>query len=414
MKSGKLFKIRKTIGAEEKKAVTKVLNKGILSGFVASYVNDYHSGGFYVKKFENKIKNFFKVKYALTANSWTSGLIMAVGALNIEPGDEIILPTWTMSACSTSIIQWNAIPVFVDICEDDFCINPKLIEEKISKKTKAIMTVDIFGNQGKINEVKKIAKKYKIPVITDSAQSPGSKFKKKYSGTLTEIGGYSLNSNKHIQTGEGGIVVTNNRSYYERMKLIRNHAETVLRNKKNFKFENMIGYNFRLGEIESAIGIEQLKKLNGIVKYRQKLASLLTKKINNLNGLILPKVHKNFSHSYYAYPMIIDDKKIKINRNYLIKKLEKNGIKGLGQGYINLHMLPMFQKKIAYGKKGFPFSFNRKKNKISYKKGICPVAEKLHKKTFFDLDFSTYDLNEKTINFIAKIFKKVWEEEKLS
>ena len=197
------------------------------------------------------------------------------------------------------------------------------------------------------------------------------------------------------------------------MKLIRNHAETVLRNKKKFKFENMVGYNFRLGEIECAIGIEQLKKLKRIVRHRQKLAKLLTENLSHLKGLILPKVPKNFTHSYYTYPMIIDDKILRIKRPYLINKLEKQGVQGLGQGYVNLHLLPMFQKKIAFGKKGFPFNYKRNKNKISYKKGICPVAEKLQDETFFDLDFSTYEYNERDIIQISKAFTKVWRDEKL-
>ena len=141
----------------EVKAASKVIKKGVLSSFVGSWSKDFY-GGEEVIKFEKKIADYFRVKYAISVNSWTSGLICAVGAIDTEPGDEIILPTWTMSACATAILFWNAIPVFADIIEDNQCIDPKSIEKNISKKTKAIMAVDICGTSANIKEINKIAK----------------------------------------------------------------------------------------------------------------------------------------------------------------------------------------------------------------------------------------------------------------
>ena len=161
----KKIKPHNTIGKEEKNIVNKIVKTGKLSEFFGVWGKGFY-GGKYVQKFERECEKYFKVKYAITVNSWTSGLICAVGALDISPGDEIILPTWTMSACATSILAWNAIPVFADIDYENYNINPKDVEKKITKKTKAIMAVDIFGHSAPIKELKKIAKKYKLKIIS--------------------------------------------------------------------------------------------------------------------------------------------------------------------------------------------------------------------------------------------------------
>ena len=226
------YKIKKynPIGKEELKAAQSVIRSGVLSDFIAKDGKNF-LGGKNVKKFENNIKKYFNTNYAITVNSWTSGLIAAFGSIGLEPGDEVILPTWTMSACAMSILNWNAIPVFVDIEKDTFNIDPNLIEKKISKKTKAILAVDIFGHPANYKSIFSIAKKYNLKVISDSAQSIGAKYNNRFSGTFADIGGFSLNCHKHINTGEGGILLTNNKDTAEKLRLIRNHAESSVKTK---------------------------------------------------------------------------------------------------------------------------------------------------------------------------------------
>ena len=149
------------------------------------------------------------MKHAITVNSWTSGLIAAVGALSIEPGDEIIVSPWTMCASATAILHWNAIPVFADIEGDTFCLDPVSVEKKINSKTKAIMSIDIAGQSANMDALKNIAKKYNLKIISDTAQAPGALYKGKLAGTLGDVGGISLNYHKHIHTGEGGVLFTN-------------------------------------------------------------------------------------------------------------------------------------------------------------------------------------------------------------
>ena len=218
-----------------------------------------------------------------------------------------------------------------------------------------------------------------------------------------------MNVHKHINTGEGGILVTNNDKYAMKMRLIRNHAETVVTRLKIKNISNMIGYNFRLGEIESAIGIEQLKKLNKILRERQKIVTFLINGLKNLEGLKVPEIQDKCTHSFYIFPIVLDVKKININRDIIIKKLKNLGVQGLYPGYENVHLLPIYQKKIAYGSKGFPWKAKFSRKNISYKKGICPVAERLHDKELISFEICQFDLNHKDIKLIIKSFKRVWK-----
>ncbi len=406
------FKNYNPINNKELKAANKVIRSGNLSNFLGTYSKEFY-GGPKVREFEKKCKSFFNVRHAITVNSWTSGLICAVGAIDINPGDEIILPPWTMSACSSAILNWNAIPVFADIEKDTYNIDPKDVIKKISRRTKAIMAVDIFGHPCNILELKKICKKYKLKLITDSAQAPYSLYKKKIAATISDVGGISLNYHKHIHTGEGGVIFTNSDKIAKKLNLIRNHAESVVQSKNKNMLSNLIGYNFRLGEIESAIGIEQLKKLKTEVKKKQIICKQLTKGLEDLPGLILPKSLKDYTHSYYVYGINLDLKKLKYSRDLILKKLQLKGVPGLSPGYACLHLLPMFQKKIAYGNKGFPWNSKFYKGKVSYKIGTCKNAEYLHFKSFIKFEVCLYELSKRDVNFIIKAFKAVWKELKI-
>ena len=399
------FKDFNSFNNKEINAAVKVIKSGKLSSFIATQEKGL-CGGIYVEKFEKKIQSFFKTKYAITVNSWTSGLICAVGAIGINPGEEVIVPTWTMSACAAAVLHWNAIPVFADVELETFCICPKSIEKNITKKTKAIIVVDIFGHPAKYLEIRKIAKKHDLKIICDAAQSPGSKYFGKYSGTVGDIGGFSFNYHKHIHTGEGGVIVTNNKNYAKKMKLIRNHAEAVvLKNSTKSELINMLGHNFRMGEIEAAIGIQQLAKLNKIINKRKIIARLLIKELSKLRYIKLPIIKKNCTHVFYAFPIVLEDKIIN-KRDIIIRLLNSYGLKKIAKGYQNLHLQPIYQKKICYGKKSFPWSLS--KRKINYKKGICPNAEKLHSHSFLSFGISFYDLNRQDVYKISKIFKKTW------
>ena len=403
----KSFERYNTIGKEEISAVNKVLESGVLSKFIGDWDPDFY-GGKSVKNFERDCEKYFNVKHAITVNSWTSGLIAALGAIELEPGDEVIVSPWTMAASATAILHWNAIPVFADIEKDTFNLSPDSILKNIGPQTRAIMVIDIFGHSAKMDEIMEIANKHNLKVISDTAQSIGAMYKGKYAGTLAHIGGYSFNYHKHIHTGEGGVLVTNDSNLADRMQLIRNHAEAVVENKGVTNLVNMIGYNFRLGEIEAAIGIEQLKKLKDLVGSRQKAGDLLTHELTGLEGLSLPRPLANCTHSYYAYAMQLDVEKIGINRNAIHSALMAEGVK-ISKKYQNIHLLPVFQKKIAYGSKGFPWNSEFTKRDVSYAKGICPIAESLQDKSFLSIGMCFTEMTDEEVFLIADCFKKVWD-----
>jgi len=401
------FKKYNSLGKEEAKAASKVVKSGILSGFIATKSKEFY-GGKYVKKFETKCSKFFKVRYAISVNSWTSGLIAAVGAIDISPGDEIIVSPFTMSASVTAIIHWNAIPVFADIDRNTFCLDPKSVIEKITKKTKAIMLVDINGHPSDIDAFKVISKRFNLKLIIDSAQSIGAKYLNynKFAGTLGDVGGFSLNVHKHINTGEGGIVVTNSKKIAEKVYLIRNHGEQVLSSNSKKKLRNIIGYNFRMGEIEAAIGIEQLKKFPKILLNIQILANQLIQGLKNLEGLQVPFVKQDVTHAFYTFPLVLDIDRLKISRKKIVAALKAEGVPCRG-GYLNIHKLPMYKMKIAYGAQSFPWILN-KEHKVRYKNQKLNIAEEMHAKKYIAIGMCSYKFNKKDINMIINSFKKVW------
>jgi len=400
------FRRYNPIGKEEVDAARAVVKSGILSQFLGVWHEDFY-GGPKVQEFEGQCAAYFGVKHAITVNSWTSGLVAAVGAIGIEPGDEVIVTPWTMSATATAILHWNAIPVFSDIDPDTFNLDPKSVLANITPYTKAIVVADIFGQSADMDAIMAIAAKYGLKVISDTAQSPGAFYKGRYAGTCAHVGGYSLNYHKHIHTGEGGILVTDDDEIAERLQLIRNHAEVVVGDKGVANLTNMVGYNFRLGEIESAIGIEQLKKLKGFVESRQALAEALTDGLKGLEGLRTPIVRSDRTHVYYVYPMQLDLDLLGTTRDCICDALNAEGV-SVSRRYQNIHLLPMYQRKIAYGTHGFPWSSDICHRDVNYSKGICPVAETLNDKTYLGFGMCVYDLNVDDVALIVNAFRKVW------
>ena len=402
------FSVYNRIGNEEVAAASAVVQSGVLSDFVGAPGEDF-LGGHYVKLFESKFKNRFAVNNAVSVNSWTSGLITAVGALGIEPGDEVLVTPWTMCASAIAILHWNAIPVFVDIEAYTFCMDPSKIEEKITARTKAILVVDIFGQSADMDPILTIAKKYGLKVISDSAQAPGSKYKGQLSGTMADVGGFSFNYHKHIHTGEGGMIVTNDDSIAEKSQLIRNHAEAAIVHMPNADLTNMIGYNFRLGEIECAIGIEQLPKLDEAILSRQRAAKLLTEILADIEGLTLPVIRLDCTHVYYFYAMKHDPVATGVSRNCVHDALVAEGVPArvLHKQYQNIHMLPMFLEKQCYGTKHFPWCLNEGVD-YSYGPGVCEVAENLNDHEYLGLFMCGSNFDDDEITMMGKAFKKVY------
>lgn len=378
---GKPYPPHITTGVEEKKAVLRVLDKGILSDFEGAN-NQWFLGGEEVRAFEKEWAAYFKVKYAVSFNSATSGLMAAVGAAGIGPGDEVITTPWTMAATAAAILVNNAIPVFCDIEPDTFCLSADALEKKITPRTRAIMAVHIYGHPAQMDRITAIAKKYSLVVIEDAAQSPGIKYKGKFTGAIGDMGVFSLNCHKIIQTGEGGMVVTNDNELALRLRLIRNHAEAVIATGMKVKSPvNMIGWNYRMNEIEAAIGREQLKKLNLLLRQRGELVSYLSGKLKKYDFLITPTLRDGCGHSFYRYVLRLNPRVIKIPAEKIVKALNAEGM-DFYAGYIPLNLYPIYQAQIGFGNKGCPFKCPWYGQKLDYSLKTLPNVRSAMESSF--------------------------------
>ena len=363
------------IDRREIAAVVAVLKKGPLSGFVGE-VGQWFFGGPVVRRFERAFARKFRVKHAVSYNSATTALHGAVAALGVGPGDEVIVPPYTMSASATAVLMNGAVPIFADIEAGTFCLDPKSVEKKITKRTKAVMMVNLFGQTGDMGALLRLARKHKLGVIEDNAQSAGAKWRGRYTGTIGDVGVFSFNVHKQIQAGEGGVLVTNDKKLALRAQLARNHGESVVRDMPGYAGGPVFGSNYRMTEITAAIAEVQLGKLDFLNRKRIALADRLTKKLRGIPGLALPHIPKGNTHVYYSYMLKVDEQELGISRAALVKALQKRGFP-IGAGYERpLYLLPLFQKRQAFNKTHFPFDYQGMRQ--DYSRGSCPVTERMH------------------------------------
>lgn len=402
------FPLSNTIGEEEKREAMKVLDSGLLSGFLGRY-GDKFLGGPMVKRLESAFADYFGVRYAVSMNSATSCLHSAVAALDIGPGDEVIVSPYTMSATASAILMNNAIPVFADINPDIFCIDPKKVEKLITPRTKAILVVHLFGHPAYMDEIMDVAKRHDLKVIEDSAQAPASLYKGKFSGTIGDIGIFSLNYHKTIQTGEGGVLVTNDKKLALKLQLIRNHGEAVIDDMPGLNEEiNVLGWNYRLPEIEAAMAYTQLKRLEEVTSQKIKLANYLSEKLIGFDGITPPKVLESARHVYYLYVMKFDERRIGISRGLFVKAVKAEGVP-ITSGYMHpLYLQSIYQRKKAYGNKKCPFVCAYYPKTISYRKGICPVTERLEEREVMTTNITRIPLSYREINKFVRAIEKVF------
>lgn len=323
------------IGEEEIKAVEEVLRSGILAQ------------GPKVKEFEEKVAEYIGVKYAIATSSGTTALHTALLAVGIKPGDEVITTPFTFIATANSILYCGAKPVFVDVDERTFNINPNLIEEKITEKTRAILPVHLYGQPADMKSLMKICEKHNLILVEDAAQALGAEFEGKKVGSFGDCAIFSFYPTKNITTGEGGMVVTNDEEIAERCRKIRNHGEYER------YFVDSLGYNYRMTEIAAVIGLTQLKKLESLNTKRIKNANFLIKNLKNIKEIEVPFIAKNVKHVFHQFT-------IKTNRRDELKHfLEEKGIQS-----VVYYPLPIHKQKL-YQELGY--------------KDFLPVAEKLSK-----------------------------------
>ena len=404
-----------TVGVEEKAAACRVIDSGVLSRYLGAW-HEQFMGGDEVQALEREWAAHYGVRHAIAVNSATSGIICAIGASGIEPGDEVVVGPWSMCISATAPLFYGAVPVFADIEPSCFCLDPTDVERKITPRTRAIIAVDLFGQPYDADRINSLAARHGIIVIEDAAQAPGAALHGKPAGTLGDIGVFSLNYHKHIHCGEGGVIVTNDDTLARRLCLIRNHAEAVVEGMEETDLCNMLGYNFRMTELEAAVARCQLSKLAGLNEKRRANVAYLEKGLEDIPCLTMPQVRDDGLHVYYVHACPYDRDAAQVSAHQFAAALkaelphfalrEKEGTK-LGCGYARpLYQLPLFRQKIAYGTKGWPFS---QQQALDYAGKLCPVCEKLHDGGILTHEFMLPSLDREDLNDVLDAFHKVWE-----
>jgi perosamine synthetase len=401
--SGPLKKYR-SMGNSEKEAVLRVLESDCLSGFYGSPGHEFY-GGPEIQSFEREWGERYKATHTISVNSATSGLFAAMGAIGISPGDEVIVPPWTMSATVMAPLVYGGIPVFADIEDQTFCLNPAAVKAEISPRTKAILAVNLFGHPARLKELRALADRHGIYLIEDNAQAPlGQEFGEDC-GTIGHIGIFSLNFHKHLHTGEGGMCITEDADLAKRLMLIRNHGENSIEWLELEDSINMVGFNYRMTELSAAIGRVQLENIDRHVTRREAVARKLTAGVVGIDGLIAPNTRDGCRHNYYCWTARTIDEKLGVDRETFCNALRAEGFP-LEVGYARpLYMLPLFQQGQAIGREGFPFTLSNR----HYTEGMCPVTERLHAREAWFFEPCAYDLDEADVDQLIDAIHKVCE-----
>jgi len=358
--------------------------------------------GTMVKEFERKFAELYGVQYAVSSTSGTAAIHLAVGTLNPNPGDEIITAPITDLGSVVPILQQNAIPIFADI-DGTYNMDPEDVERKITDRTKAIMVVHLFGNPANMDAFVELSKRYRIPLIEDSSQAHVTTYKGKLLGTIGDIGCFSLQQSKHMTTGDGGMTITNNEAYYERMRFFVDKG--FQRKGWGPRAYLFLAPNYRMNELTAAVGLAQIEKVREVVRKRNVLGDRLTALLRDVDGVHPAPVTEGGMHTYWLYPLRVT----KTTAEDFAKALTAEGVPA-GAGYIGKPIYlctEALTAKKTYGTSHCPFDCPHTDRQIEYTEGMCPVTEEALKRmvTFsFNENYTEEDIAD-----IAEAIRKVAE-----
>ena len=369
-------------GDDEVDAVRDV----ILSGNFVSGKN--------VETFENAFASYIGVSTASAVNSGTAALHLALSVLGIGPGDEVIVPALTFMSTVTSVFYQNAIPIFADIENDSFCISPEDVKKRITKNTKAIIPVHLYGNAAAMNEIMKIAEEFGLFVIEDCAQAHGTEYKGRRVGSIGHIGAFSFFATKQMTTGEGGIIVSDNYEWIEKSKQIRNHG-MISRDD-----HEILGYNYRMNEMAAAIGLVQLRKLDGLNEKRIENSLFLLDKLreNDSKWYEVPTLNKEVKHTFFWCPLMIKRSE-SLNPRDVVKMLKEKGVE-----VRHRYHEPLYKQKVMLDYSpypgGCPFSCQTIPQIQDYRKLYLPNVETIAGKVIGLPNHAA--LNKKHLDYIVE------------
>ena len=352
---------------------------------------DYLTTGPIVSEFENSVAKYVGTKYAVAVSNGTAALHMACYAAGISEGDEVLVPAITFAASSNCVLYCGGKPVFIDIDPKSYNIDINKIKEKITSKTKAIIPVDFAGQSVDMDLILKIAEEYNLIVIEDAAHALGSEYKNEKVGSKAHMTEFSFHPVKPITTGEGGVVVTNSKELYEKMILFRSHgitrnSELMTENQGPWYYEQIdLGYNYRLTDIQSALGLSQIKKLDDFILKRREIVNKYNEAFKELEEIVTPFENEYSKSGHHIYVLLLNLDKLKCGRKEIFEALQAENIG------VNVHYLPVYLH--PYYKK------------LGYKKGECPVAEDIYNRMITIPLFPS--MSDKDVKDVIKAVKKV-------
>lgn len=324
--------------------------------------SDYITTGPEVSNFESAIADYVGAKYAVTFSNGTAALHGACFAAGITEGDEVITSPMTFVASANCVLYQQGIPIFADINPDTYNIDPNQIEKHITEKTKAIIPIDFTGQPVDLETIVEIARRHNLVVIEDAAHAIGASYHGQKIGSISDMTMFSLHPVKHITTGEGGIITTNNETYYQRLIQFRSHGvtrDTMLLEKNDgpWYYEmQFLGYNYRMTDIQAALGKSQLSKLDAFIAKRKQIVERYNQFFQGIEDVHLPYLSSNRESSWHLYILRLDERKF--NRKEIYNEFIANNI-GVNVHYIPVYLQPYYQQ-------------------LGYEKGLCPVAEKIY------------------------------------
>lgn len=370
-------------------------------------LNDFNFlGGPMVRKLEAGFALASGTDFAMAVNSATSGLSLAIGALRLEPGDEIVTTCMSFTASSAAILSFGLIPRFADISTDNYCIDPEQIAKAIGPRTKAILVVHLYGFAADMGGIMDLARRRNLKVIEDCAQALGTTWEGRPLGSIGDAGVYSLNHPKNITAGEGGVVVTNDRGMARHVRLNRNHGEVVPDEHWSVdELVNIIGFNMRMTELTAAVGVAQLEKLAGNNAARNENSDYLSCRLHGLPFLTIRQPDGKTKRAVHVCPFEFDSRAAGISRNFVVRALQAEGIP-VGVGYPRLlHLHPCFTRRVAFGVQGWPFNLSH--DLQNYGPGLCPKGEALAKERLITFAGVHRPCTFKDMDDVVRAFDKV-------
>ncbi len=383
----------RTFGAEELANLTKVIESG----------NLFRYGGTYVEQFEREFAELLGMKHAVAVTSGTAAVHTALGALNCDVAHEMITTPITDMGTVAPIMLQNCVPIFADLEPEYYDLSPESIESRITDKTSAIIVVHLFGQPADMDAILAIGKKHGIPVIEDCCQAYLAEYKGKLVGTIGDIGCFSLQQSKHMASGDGGIIVTNDDELARRARLFMDKGWPRGGGPRQYGF---LGVNYRMNELTGAVACAQVRKVEGVVAKRREAAEAMTARLSKVPGIITPKVRENCKHSWWQYGFMIDESKFNCTSKEFAAAVGAEGI-GIGYGYIGqpIYMCQILQDKATYGKSQCPFSCPHYGKELTYKEEDCPATLEILSKLLVgpvNECFTEDDIND-IVNAITKV-----------